>query len=334
MQKKNSMVQKYLTPEIYQDLQGIVSVSGVTIDQLIRSGQQHTDSSIGVYAGDAECYSVFSKLLDKIICDYHNVDKLCGHNSNFHYVGKKHSALSSKLIKSTRVRVARNLKGFAFPSVITSDQRLKVEDKIVSVLEKLTGNLKGDYFSLSCMSESGRCQLIAEHLLFKEGDRFLASAGINRDWPAGRGIFIARNRKFIVWVNEEDHLRVISMQAGGELLEVFEVLKEGLNAFAGKLYFAYDQRLGFLNSCPSNIGTGMRASMHLQLKNIIDHNDFSKQCDKLNLSVRGVHGEHSQSEDGIVDISNKFRFAITEAEIIQTLLMGAAELLAWENSTS
>ena len=74
------------------------------------------------------------------------------------------------------------------------------------------GELAGRFYSLGSMSEADRNQLIADHFLFKEGDRFLDACGLNREWPEGRGIFHNNEKSFLVWVNEEDQLRIISMQ--------------------------------------------------------------------------------------------------------------------------
>ena len=71
------------------------------------------------------------------------------------------------------------------------------------------------------MSEADQKQLIEDHFLFKEGDRFLEACGLNRDWPAGRGIFHNNEKTFLVWVNEEDQLRIISMQQGADIGQVF-----------------------------------------------------------------------------------------------------------------
>ena len=86
--------------------------------------------------------------------------------------------------------------------------------QIVGVLTSLTGDLAGKYYPLSGMSEETREQLVNDHFLFKKGDRFLESAGINKMWPQGRGIFHNENKTFLVWVNEEDQLRIISMEKG------------------------------------------------------------------------------------------------------------------------
>jgi len=107
--------------------------------------------------------------------------------------------------------------------------------------------------------------LIEDHFLFKEGDRFLESSGLNRDWPAGRGIFHNKEKTFLVWVNEEDQLRIISMQPGANIRQVFTRLTTALEKFEQVAKFSYDDHLGFITSCPTNLGTAMRASVHIHL---------------------------------------------------------------------
>jgi creatine kinase len=108
------------------------------------------------------------------------------------------------MINSTRIRVARNLADYPLGTACTRAQRLEMESKIVSVLESFEGELKGKYYSLGKMTDAERKQLIADHFLFKGGDKYLQSAGLERDWPEGRGIFHNDNKTFLVWVNEED----------------------------------------------------------------------------------------------------------------------------------
>jgi arginine kinase len=115
------------------------------------------------------------------------------------------------LIKSTRIRVGRNLDGFPLGPGLTKEQRKEIETKVVQALTTFEGDLAGKYYALSSLSEGERKQLIDDHFLFKEGDRFLEAVGLNRDWPDGRGIYHNNEKTFLVWVNEEDQLRIISM---------------------------------------------------------------------------------------------------------------------------
>ena len=115
------------------------------------------------------------------------------------------------MIVSTRIRVGRNLADFPLGPGISKEQRDKVEELVSTACKSFTGELEGTYYALGSMTEEERKQLIEDHFLFKEGDRFLESCGLNRDWPSGRGIFHNKDKTFLVWVNEEDQLRIISM---------------------------------------------------------------------------------------------------------------------------
>jgi len=114
-------------------------------------------------------------------------------------------------ILSTRIRVGRNLADYPLGPGITKEQRNEVEAKVSGVLSKFTGELGGKYYALKTMSKEDQKQLVDDHFLFKEGDRFLDACGLNRDWPDGRGIFHNNEKSFLVWINEEDQLRIISM---------------------------------------------------------------------------------------------------------------------------
>lgn len=93
----------------------------------------------------------------------------------------------------------------------------KVEETIVKALSSLEGELQGKYHSLESLSESERKEMVDNHFLFKEKDRFQEAAFLKRNWPKGRGIFHNTDKTFLVWVNEEDQLRIISMQKGGDI---------------------------------------------------------------------------------------------------------------------
>ncbi len=320
-----SLLKKYLTPEVEAQLKDAVTPSGFRLADAIRSGVENPDSSIGVYAGDAESYTVVAALFNPIIQDYHHhgVDDVHVRDLDPQHLGEvKDLDPSGEAVVSTRIRVGRNVAGFPFAPAISREQRLEVERQVVAALATLTGDLAGTYYPLSGMSEEDRVQLVQDHFLFKKGDRFLESAGANRDWPEGRGIFHSADKKFLVWVNEEDHLRIISMQPGGNIREVFDRLSRAIAALEAKLTFAYSDHLGYLSSCPTNLGTAMRASVHVKLPLLSQTPDFKATCAEMGLSVRGVHGEHSESEGGVYDISNKRRLGISEAQA--TVLMAAA----------
>ncbi len=328
-----SLLCKYLREEIYEALKDKKTAYGFTLDDAIRSGVENIDSGIGVYAGDKESYFTFAALFDPIIEEYHGFATTASHMSNMNLTDWKISNPDPKgeYILSTRIRVGRNLDGFPLGPAISKVERDEVEARVVAALKTLEGALSGSYYPLKGMSEAVRNRLIEDHFLFKAGDRFLESAGLNRDWPDGRGIYHNDDKTFLVWVNEEDQLRIISMQQGGDILEVFSRLVTAVNALERKIAFSYSPHLGYITSCPTNLGTAMRASVHIRLPHLSqDMALFKEITDRYHLQIRGIHGEHSQSEGGIFDISNRRRLGVSEVTCVQDMYDGVVALIETE----
>lgn len=330
-----SLLCKYLTKELFEELKDKKTSNGFTLTQAINSGVENIDSGIGVYAGDEESYTTFAKLFDKIIEDYHGFKPNQKHKSNldFNELNAPNPDPKGEYILSTRIRVARNLKDIPLGTAISKEQRDQVESSVVTALKELDGELKGDYYPLLGMSKEIQEKLIKDHFLFKEGDRFLASAGLNRDWSEGRGIYHNNDKTFLVWVNEEDELRIISMQMGGDIKEVFKRLVSAIKTIEDKIEFAYNDHIGYITSCPTNLGTAMRASVHIRLPKLsTDMERFKAITYKHHLQIRGVNGEHSNSQDGVYDISNKRRLGVSEIECVQDMYSGVVELIKIEKS--
>ena len=186
-------------------------------------------------------------------------------------------------------------------------------------------------------------ELVAAHVMFKDmaADPYLASAGIASDWPCGRGCYQSKDGGFIIWFGEEDQLRIMCMAKGFLLNAVFDRLNRALTkveALDG-IAFATSHKYGYVTSCPSNLGTGMRASVHLRLPKLTQggNNDAAARAvaTPLGLSIRGVGGEHTPiGGDGTVDISPSKRLFISEAGIIAALYNGIRVLLEKEKQVS
>jgi creatine kinase/arginine kinase len=326
---------KYLTKEVFEELKDLKVSNGFTLEDCINSGIQNRDSAIGAYAGDENSYEVFGKLFDPIIEDYHGFTKSDNHKSNLNPNDLKAPNLDieNKYILSTRIRVGRNLANFPLGTAISDKQRDEVEKIVSEALNSLDGDLAGKYYPLDGMNKEDEKLLIENHFLFKSGDRFLESAKLNRNWPKGRGIYHNNNKTFLVWVNEEDELRIISMQKGGDIKEVFSRLVLAISKLEQKMKFAYSEHLGYITSCPTNLGTAMRASVHIAVPKLAQNMEMFKSItDKYHLQIRGIHGEHSQSEGGIYDISNKRRLGVTEVQCVQDMYDGVVKLIEAEES--
>ncbi len=330
-----SMLCRFLTPEVFDTLKEKQTANGYTLEQAIRSGVDNPDSSIGVYAGDTESYQLFSSLFDPIIEAYHGFEPGDHHRSELDpsKLNAPNPDPEGAYIVSTRIRVGRNVADLPLGPAISKSERDEVEARVVQGLGTLRGELAGTYYPLLGMNSETQEALIQDHFLFKEGDRFLESAGLNRDWPSGRGIYHNHDKTFLVWVNEEDQMRIISMQPGGDIAEVFARLVQGIAGIEQAVSFAYTDHLGYITSCPTNLGTAMRASVHIALPKLAkDRERFEAICDTHHLQIRGIHGEHSESEGGVYDISNRRRLGVTEIEAVQDMYDGVVELIAAEKA--
>jgi len=202
---------------------------------------------------------------------------------------------------------------------------------VVKACENFDADLKGKFYPLETMTPEDQKQLIEDHFLFKEGDRFLAAANLNRDWPSGRGIFHNDNKTFLIWVNEEDQLRIISMQNGADIKEVFSRLQRAATKIEEYLEFAHDEHLGYITSCPTNLGTAMRASVHIKLPKLMAEKEkFNKIAEEYYVQIRGIHGEHTETNDGIFDISNLRRLGRSEKDLVQDMINGVRALMEAE----
>ena len=302
--------------------------------QAIACAVQFDDQHCGIYAGDADSYKDFAEVFDPLILEYHGLSKNFKHTSDMD-VGKiKGNIDANAPVKSTRIRVGRSIDGFGLSPGITREQRLAVESLMKSAFAKLKADLSGQYYPLLGMQEATRQKLVDDHFLFVSGDKNLIAAGMERDWPEGRGIYHNDAKSFLVWVNEEDQLRIISMQKGGDVRGVFDRLARGIKAVQDSVKaesgkdFMLHPRYGYLHSCPTNLGTGMRASVHIDLPGWTKEGlpSLKKRCEELNLQPRGTRGE-SGGQTGITyDISNKHRLGYSEVELVQTMIDGVNTL--------
>ncbi|XP_037879520.1 arginine kinase isoform X1 [Glossina fuscipes] len=330
-----SLLKKYLTKEIFDNLKEKKTPTfGSSLLDCIQSGLENHDSGVGIYAPDAEAYTVFADLFDPIIEDYHGGFKKTDKHPPREFGDVNcFSNLdpNNEFIISTRVRCGRSLQGYPFNPCLTEAQYKEMEEKVSSTLSGLEGELKGKFYPLTGMEKAVQQQLIDDHFLFKEGDRFLQAANACRFWPTGRGIYHNDNKTFLVWCNEEDHLRIISMQMGGDLGEVYRRLVCAVNEIEKRLPFSHDDRLGFLTFCPTNLGTTIRASVHIKVPKLAANKaKLEEVAAKYNLQVRGTRGEHTEAEGGVYDISNKRRMGLTEFDAVKEMNDGIAELIKLE----
>jgi creatine kinase len=264
---------------------------------------------VGITAGDEESWEAFKEIMYPIIKGWHGFDP----EVDTHKVDLDASklvfsaetlAMFDSYVVSTRIRAARNVSGFALPAGALSEDRAGVEKVLNEAFDKFDGELKGTYYPLGGLTEEQTDFLLTKGFLFQrpKETNLLWHAGAARSWPDNRGIYHNEERTALCWVNEEDHCRIISMADGGDVKSVFarfstisNSLKEAAENNGTKLMFS--DKLGFLGTCPSNLGTGLRGSVMIKLPKLNEDPVFLELvCDKFNLQPRGSAGEHSAAE--------------------------------------
>mmetsp|Transcript_14886 Transcript_14886/g.16835 ORF Transcript_14886/g.16835 Transcript_14886/m.16835 type:complete len:373 (-) Transcript_14886:701-1819(-) len=348
---------KYLTRDLFNSFG---EKEKAILEKCARTGVENPDSGLGCYAMTPDDYTTLNAFFDPVIRDYHGADPKAVHVTDWDAsdVGENGILDMSKLgldELSMRVRVGRNLTSFNLPGAMDQAERIAFEKTMLKAFEKLISlpDYGGQVYSLTPDFGNGEKnpnlitmeeyqELVDAHIMFKnmDADPYLKSAGIASDWPYGRGCYVSADKQFIIWFGEEDQLRIMCMKKGTMLNEVFDRLNAGLQVVESidGIDFATSSQYGYVTSCPSNLGTGMRASVHIKLPNLTkDGTDkkAKKVASPLGLSVRGTGGEHTPiGADGTVDISPRARLFIKEKEIIQKLYDGIALLLKEEKKAA
>jgi len=319
--------------------------------KIAKSGVENPDSSLGCYAQTPTDYETFSKFFDPLIRDYHKAAGDAVHTSDWGTPGELDVSKLGLGELSMRVRVGRNLTNFPLPGAMTKQDRINFEKSMLAAFAQLQKmpEYGGKVYSLTPEFGPGEAnpnlisaekyqQLVDAHIMFKDMDEdpYLKSAGISSDWPYGRGCYVSADEQVIVWMGEEDQLRIMCMKKGTMLNEVFSRLKTVLDTIESLdgIDFAVSPNFGYVTSCPSNLGTGMRASVHVKIPKLTADGTDDKAkaiCKPLGLSVRGLGGEHTAiGADGTIDLSPSSRLFIKERDIIAKLYQGISDLMAAE----
>ncbi|XP_060091743.1 creatine kinase S-type, mitochondrial [Heteronotia binoei] len=342
LRKHNNCMAECLTPAIYAKLRDRMTPNGYTLDQCIQTGIDNPGhpfiKTVGMVAGDEESYEVFSEIFDPVIKVRHNGydPKVMKHHTDLDASKITQGQFDDRYVLSSRVRTGRSIRGLSLPPACSRAERREVENVAVTALAELKGDLAGKYYSLTTMSEKEQQQLIDDHFLFdKPVSPLLTCAGMARDWPDARGIWHNNDKTFLIWINEEDHTRVISMEKGGNMKRVFERFCRGLKEVERLIKergweFMWNERLGYILTCPSNLGTGLRAGVHVKLPKLSKDPRFSKILENLRLQKRGTGGVDTAAVADVYDISNLDRMGRSEVELVQLVIDGVSYLIDCE----
>ena len=329
-----SLLKRHLTKKVFDIVKKKSTLYGGTLLDVIQSGVTNLDSEVGVYVPDAESYTVFAPLLDRIIEDYHggfsSIDRhpLCNYGDPS-TVGRVDP--EDRFVVSLRLRCARSIQGYPLNSLLTRDQCSGIESRLFTTLGRLQGEVAGEYYPFTLMPDEVRRRLAEEKALPGECDRFLRAANACRDWPAGRGVFFNKDCSFLVWVNEADHARIISREDDGDMSTAYRRLVEGLKQLEDKVSFSKSSRLGFVTFSPTELGSTLRVSVRLRLPRLATEAARLKgAAEKLNLSVSGTDGADWPIQGGVLDVRNRRTLGISEIDTVKEVVHGVNELIKME----
>ena len=216
------------------------------------------------------------------------------------------------IVLMTRVRLARNLSRFPFTGWAKEAQRSAILAECTAAVRALPQMKKGAAFTMEELSDHEKQLLVERHLISRE-----LSAS-----KAGSGVVISRDCTCSIMVNEEDHLRMQVIKPGFQLKRVWKTMNAVDSALEESLDYAFDAELGYLTACPTNLGTGLRASAMMHLPALVITGQMDKivrALNQLGLVVRGLHGEGTDASGSIFQISNQTTLGESEAAIIDRL---------------
>ncbi|CAE7225146.1 unnamed protein product [Symbiodinium natans] len=323
-------------PELYSRLRNVKTSKGVSLARCIKPGMdnkaRNAIRSIGLVAGDAESYSVFSPIF---------VPALSAASG---YQGPRHPqvldpacvspATCTGHVVGARVEASRNLADFCFPSAMTLDARAELERIVTKVMLQWEGDLAGDYLPLSGsgsfvasaggMTAEDAADLEKHGLLFQApSSAMLLSSGMGKHWPEARGVYVNSSKDMAIWVNEEDHLRLITtasspQKAFDRFCTLEGSLKLGLQHEG--LNFASHEVFGFLTSCPSKVGTGgFQVTLQLKLALVEDAED--RHFEDVSTEIES---------QGVLKMKAAAKMGQSEADMVQAVVSACEQLIAEE----
>ena len=214
---------------------------------------------------------------------------------------------------SCRVRLARNLRGLKFPDWADEKERRRVFDQVTPWLEREAGIDQARIVPVGELDDATRALLRERHLISRD----LMERG------PGSGLVVSGDERLAVMVNEEDHLRIQVIEPGMDLHRAWTVADALDSRMERQFDYAFSSKLGFLTACPSNVGTGLRASVMVHLLGLRLTNDLDavlRALERLGLAVRGVGGEGSDAAGHMFQISNQETLGADETALIDELL--------------
>lgn len=230
-----------------------------------------------------------------------------------------------RIVMSSRVRLARNLRDASFPGWAKKPERVRVLDLIRPAVESLTEMSDSFSESMDNLTALDKQILVERHLISRE----------HAAKSAGSGLVLNREETFCVMINEEDHLRMQALRPGLQLRQAWTAIDQLDSGLEKKLNYAFNQEWGFLTACPTNLGTGIRVSAMLHLPGLVlgeQINPIIQSVNKLGLAVRGLYGEGTEALGNVFQVSNQMTLGEAEIVIVERLEKVLSQIIEHEEN--
>ena len=230
-----------------------------------------------------------------------------------------------RIVLSSRVRLARNLRKVAFPGWAKKAERLKALEIIQPAVQGLSQMAGAFSSSMDALSTMEKTLLVERHLISREH----AAKGV------GSGLVVNREESLCVMINEEDHLRMQALRPGLQLKQAWQTIDQVDSELEKKLDYAFDDVLGYLTACPTNVGTGIRVSAMLHLPGLVlaeQIEQIIQSVNKLGLAVRGLYGEGTEALGNVFQVSNQMTLGESETDIVERLSKVLAQIIEHEEN--
>ncbi|WP_066640519.1 protein arginine kinase [Desulfolucanica intricata] len=237
-------------------------------------------------------------------------------------------APESDIVISSRIRIARNLKNLPFPHMLSDEQADQVVYAVKAAIDNPKFVQEFGYLELSWMNELSQVDrqiLVEKHLI---------SPDLLENYNK-KAVVISEDEAISIMINEEDHLRIQCINPGLQLKEAWDLVNKLDDGLESTLDYAFSERLGYLTACPTNVGTGLRASVMMHLPGLVLANQINgvlAAIAKLGITVRGMYGEGTQATGNLFQISNQITLGQSEEEIIKNIISITKQLLAQERA--
>ena len=227
------------------------------------------------------------------------------------------SGESPDIVLSTRIRLARNVEGYAFATRAREGERLRVLSQVREAVDGVPALAGGVLIRVDELPSADRLLLHERHLVSKE------LAGLDAQHPVRSGAAVYLTADASVMVNEEDHLRLQALRSGFQLGEAFAAVQRMDEELGARIPFAFHNEFGFLTACPTNTGTGMRASVLIHLPGLVLTQEIKKVLaglQQIGLTYRGLYGEGSEVLGNFFQISNQTTLGRSDEELLDQLM--------------